>query len=83
MALFSILGDKDYERLQGARKAGISIEKWCELYEDIANQKIKRTGKSGSPSQEDVTNALKGSGLTEKQKDAIWAGYGWKGERGK
>ena len=35
-------------------EAGISIEKWCEVYEDIANQKIRRTGKSGSPSQEDV-----------------------------
>lgn len=82
-ALKGVLSDTDYERLQSAKKAGISIEKWCKLYEDIANQKIKRTGKSGSPSQEDVTSALKGSGLTEKQKDAIWKGYGWKGEREK
>lgn len=81
LTLHNLLGEKDYDRMRQARKAGISIEKWCEVYEDIADQKIRRTGKSGSPSQEDVSAALKKSGLTEKQKDAIWAGYGWKGER--
>ena len=81
MTLENILGDADYKRMQAARKAGISIEKWCQLYEDIADQKIKRTGKNGSPSQADVSAALEKSGLTEKQKDAIWQGYGWKGER--
>ena len=81
MTLENILGDADYKRMQAARKAGISIEKWCQLYEDIADQKIKRTGKNGSPSQADESAALEKSGLTEKQKDAIWQGYGWKGER--
>lgn len=81
LTLENILGDADYKRMQAARKAGISIEKWCQLYEAIADHKIKRTGKSGSPSQADVSAVLEKSGLTEKQKDAIWQGYGWKGER--
>lgn len=81
LTLKNLLGDADYQRMQAARKAGISIEKWCEAYEAIADQKIERTGKSGSPSQADVSAALEKSGLTEKQKDAIWQGYGWKGER--
>lgn len=80
MTLKNILGEKDYDRLQKARKAGVTIEKWCRLYEDIADEKIRRTGKSGSPSQADVTNALDGSGLSERQKDAIWSGY-WNSER--
>ena len=80
LTLKNILGEKDYDRLQKARKAGVSIEKWCRLYEDIADEKIRRTGKSGSPSQADVTNALEGSGLSERQKDAIWSGY-WNSER--
>lgn len=80
LTLKNILGDADYQRMQGARKAGISIEKWCRLYEDIADQKIRRTGKSGSPSQADVSAALEKSGLTEKQKDVIWSGY-WDSER--
>lgn len=81
LTLENLLGDADYKRMKAARKAGISIEKWCRLYEDIADQKIRRTGKSGSPSQADVSAALEKSGLTEKQKDVIWQGYGWKGER--
>lgn len=80
LTLKNILGEKDYDRLQEARKAGVSIEKWCRLYEDIADEKIRRTGKRGSPSQEDVANALEGSGLSERQKDAIWSGY-WNSER--
>ncbi len=80
MTLKNILGEKDYDRLQKARKAGVSIEKWCRLYEDIADEKIRRTGKSGSPSQADVISALEGSGLSERQKDAIWSGY-WNSER--
>ena len=80
LTLSNILGEKDYDRMQQARKAGISIEKWCEVYEDISREKLRRTGKSGSPSQEDVTNALRGSGLTERQKDTIWRGY-WNSER--
>ena len=81
LTLENLLGDADYKRMQAARKAGVSIEKWCQLYEAIADQKIRRTGKSGSPSQADVSAALEKSGLTEKQKDVIWQGYGWKGER--
>lgn len=81
LTLENLLGDADYKRMKTARKAGISIEKWCQLYEAIADQKIRRTGKSGSPSQADVSAALEKSGLTEKQKDVIWKGYGWKGER--
>lgn len=77
LTLKNLLGDADYKRMQEARKAGISIEKWCEVYEAIADQKIRRTGKSGSPSQKDVAATLNGSGLTERQKDAIWEGYGW------
>lgn len=80
MTLKNILGEKDYDRLQKARKAGVTIEKWCRLYEDIADEKIRRTGKSGSPSQADVTSALEGAGLSERQKDAIWSGY-WNSER--
>lgn len=80
LTLKNILGEKDYDRLQQARKAGVSIEKWCRLYEDIADEKVRRTGKSGSPSQADVSAALEKSGLTEKQKDAIWSGY-WDSER--
>ena len=80
--LSDILSEKEYRRLENARKAGISIEKWCKLYEDISKEKVRRTGKTGSPSQDDVAAVLeRTSGLSEKQKDAVWAGYGWKSER--
>lgn len=79
--LARILGDADYGRFQEARKAGIGIETWCRLYESISREKVRRTGQTGSPSQADVSAALERSGLTEKQKDAVWDSYGWKKER--
>lgn len=73
-----LLGAKELERYNAARKAGISVGAWCKLYEDIARAHEKRTGKSGSATQEDVKNALEKSGLSETKKKAVWDSYGWK-----
>ena len=76
-----LLGEKELERFQAAKKAGISVGTWCKLYEDIARANEKRTGKSGSASsasQEDVREALEKSGLSESKKKAVWDSYGWK-----
>ena len=73
-----LLGAKELERYNAARKAGISVGAWCRLYEDIARAHEKRTGKSGSATQEDVKNALEKSGLSETKKKAVWDSYGWK-----
>ena len=75
-----LLGEKELERFQAAKKAGISVGTWCKLYEDIARANEKRTGKSGSASsasQEDVREALEKSGLSEAKKKAVWDSYGW------
>lgn len=73
-----LLGAKELERYNAARKSGISVGAWCRLYEDIARAHEKRTGKSGSATQEDVKNALEKSGLSETKKKAVWDSYGWK-----
>ena len=73
-----LLGAKELERYNAARKSGISVGAWCRLYEDIARAHEKRTGKSGSATQEDVKNALEKSGLSESKKKAVWDSYGWK-----
>ena len=73
-----LLGAKELERYNAARKSGISVGAWCRLYEDIARAHEKRTGKSGSATQEDVKNALEKSGLSETKKKTVWDSYGWK-----
>lgn len=78
-----LLGEKELERYNAARKAGISVGAWCRLYEDIARVNEKRTGKSGSASsasQEDVRKALEKSGLSKTRKKAVWDSYGWEKE---
>ena len=72
-----LLGKTELERYEAAKKAGISVDAWCRLYEDIASAHEKRTGKSGSASKQDVALVLDSAALTDKQKDAVWESYGW------
>lgn len=72
-----LLGKTELERFEAAKKAGISVDAWCRLYEDIASAHEKRTGKSGSASKQDVALVLDSAALTDKQKDAVWESYGW------
>lgn len=72
-----LLGEKELERYEAAKKAGISVDGWCRLYEDIARAHETRTGKTGSASAQDVALALDSAALTDKQKDAVWESYGW------
>lgn len=72
-----LLGETELKRYEDAKKAGVSVDAWCRLYEDVASAHEKRTGKSGSASKQDVALALDGAALTDKQKDAVWESYGW------
>lgn len=72
-----LLGKTELERYEAAKKAGISVDAWCRLYEDVVSAHEKRTGKAGSASKQDVALALDGASLTDKQKDAVWESYGW------
>ncbi len=81
--LENVLSDSEWEQFQASRKAGVSILRWAEVYDDARYARKKRTGKEGgSPSQEDVRTALNQSRLTEAQKKAFWDGYGWEKEWG-
>lgn len=75
-----LLGAKELERYNAARKAGISVGAWCKLYVDIANAREVRTGKTGTASKQDVALALDSVSLTDKQKDAVWESYGWESD---
>lgn len=75
-----LLGAKELERYNAARKSGISVGAWCKLYVDIANAREVRTGKTGTASKQDVALALDSVSLTDKQKDAVWESYGWESD---
>ena len=77
-ALEKILSDNDLGRYYAAKDAGIDAMRWCEAYVFIKQARIDRTGKNGSPSQEDVEKGLNMTDLTNAQKAAIWDSYGWK-----
>lgn len=75
-----LLAEKELERFEAAKKAGLSVDQWCGLYEDIAAAREARTGKNGSASAQDVALVLDGAGLTDRQKDAVWESYGWESD---
>lgn len=79
-ALQLTLTDSEFEQFKAARKAGIKISLWTEIYKAVSDAKVARTGKTGEPSQADVEKALNKFRLTTAQWWAIWKSYGWKSD---
>ncbi len=75
------LTGKGLERYRAARRAGVSTYAYTDFLDRAYRAARKRTGKdSASLSQEDVYSALERAELTDRQRTAIWNGYGWKKE---
>lgn len=77
-ALQLTLSDTAFARYEAARKSGISINLWTEIYDAIYKETVKRRGEAGNASQDDVEKALNRFRLTTAQWRAIWKSYGWK-----
>lgn len=79
-ALKLTLTEAEFKQFESARKAGIKIRLWTEIYKAVSDAKVARTGKTGEPSQDDVEKALNRFRLTTAQWRAIWKSYGWKSD---